>query len=170
MLAMQIEKLTNYERHYESSGVVAAGPEVVFDLIDDHRTFYAHVLKLARLLGGRMTLEMDDGGGKAVGSRIRLFGRFLGRSLSLEEVITRRDAPHDKTWQTVGLPNFLVLGEYRFRMHVEPDGRSARLTIAMDYDSPAGAGWLKRRVSDFYARLCAAEMVKSAQRRLGQSR
>lgn len=53
-----------------------------------------------RLLGGRMTLEMNEGGGRAVGSHIRLFCGFLGRSLSLEEVITQREPPHDKTWRT----------------------------------------------------------------------
>lgn len=41
-----------------------------------------------RLLSGRMTLEINECGGRAVGSRIRLFGGFLGASLSLDEVIT----------------------------------------------------------------------------------
>lgn len=92
-----------------------------------------------RLLGGRMTLEMNEDGGRAVGSHIRLFDGFLGGSLSLEEVIIQREPLHDKTWRTTGPPDFLVLGEYQFSIHIEPGRDSSRLTIARATTRPPAA-------------------------------
>jgi hypothetical protein len=66
-------------------------------------------------------------------------------------VIIQREPPHDKTWRTTVPPDFLVLGEYQFSIHIEPGRDSSRLTIAMGYDPPAGNSWLKRRVKDFYS-------------------
>ena len=40
-------------------------------------------------------------------------GRILGLKLSLDEVVTERDPPARKVWETVGVPRLLVIGPYR---------------------------------------------------------
>jgi len=150
-----------YGKHFEESSFVGAPAQIVYDYIDDHSRFYSHVIKFSRILGGRMNLRLDDSGGRSVGSRIRLSGKFLGKSLSLEEVITRREPPRVKAWETVGVPKFLVVGQYQMSIRIEPSGNGSILRVAIDYDPPANSGWLRLLFSRFYMKLCAKEMVKA---------
>jgi hypothetical protein len=51
--------------------------------------------------GGRMTVDLDEAKGRAVGSHIRLSGRVFGASVYLDEVVTRRD-PGSASQQGMG--------------------------------------------------------------------
>lgn len=145
----------------KQSASIAAPPPEVFDLVDDHARYYAHVLRLARLLGGRLDLRMDGDEARKAGSRITLAGRLFGQPLLLEEVVTRREPPYAKSWETVGTPRFLIVGGYRHDVRIEPDGGGSRLHAAFEYDLPAG-GWLRRKIGDVYGRKCVRELVQSA--------
>jgi hypothetical protein len=68
--------------------------------------------------GGRMSVELDEAKGQAVGSHIRLSGRVFGVSLYLDEVVTRRDPPTNKVWETVGTPRLLVIGAYSIGVQI----------------------------------------------------
>lgn len=155
-----MDKKETYEKRYEESMFIPAPAEDVFDYVDDHSNFYSHVIKFSHMVGGRMDLKFDDGGGKTLGSHIRLSGKVLGKSLSLEEVITKREPPHIKTWETVGTPKFLIVGQYQMDVHIEPQGSGSLLRISLDYDTPPKSGWLRRILSRVYGKLCAKEMVK----------
>ena len=48
-----------------------------------------------------MAIETDAGGGRAVGSRMRLAGRVLGIDLAVEGEVTERQPPYRKVWQTL---------------------------------------------------------------------
>ena len=100
-----------YEKHYQESIFIPATVQEVFDYIDDHSKYYSHVFKFARVLGGKISLQTDQGHGQTIDSHIRLFGKVFGKSLSLEEVVTKREPPHLKTWETVGTPDFLIVGQ-----------------------------------------------------------
>lgn len=149
----------HYERHYEASVFIPAPMQDVFAYVDDHSNYYSHVIKFSRLAGGRMALQMDEGRGQSVGSRIRLVGEVLGKSLSLEEVITRRDPPHLKTWETVGIPNFLIVGQYQYNVQIEPQSHGSMLCVSFYSDPPREGGWLRRLFSRVYTKLCAREMI-----------
>ena len=56
------------------------------------------------IMGSRMSTEVDAEGGRTIGSKIRMDGRMLGIPLSLEEVITERQVPSMKVWQSIGAP------------------------------------------------------------------
>lgn len=114
-----------------------------------------------------MSVEADEANGQAVGSHIRMGGRVLGLRLSLDEVVTRRDPPSDKVWETVGTPRLLVIGAYRMGVHIEPEGGGSRLQVFIDYDLPTGWAtyWLGRLFGGVYARWCVRQMLTGASAR-----
>ena len=96
---------------YESNGFVQSPMDQVFAHIDDHTRLSSHMGKPSwRTEGGRMETEIDEGRGQEVGSRIRLSGRVFGVALSVEEIVTERNPPHGKVWETTGAPKLLVIG------------------------------------------------------------
>ena len=149
-----------YDRSYEEGVLVPAGVQDVFDYVDDHFKYYSHVIKFARIVGGRMALQADDGGGRSVGSHIRLSGSVLGAALSLEEVVTRREPPRIKEWETVGVPKFLIVGQYRYRVDIEPQDGGSLLKVSFDFSPPGSAGRVRLFLSRRYARTCAREMAR----------
>lgn len=151
---------TRYDRHYEEDVFVPAEVQDVFDYVDDHAKYYSHVIEFARILRGRMALETDDGHGRSVGSHIRLSGRVFGRALSLEEVVTRREPPRSKVWETVGVPRFLIVGRYRYSVDIEPQGTGCLLSVSFDFTPPEDSGRLRLFLSRRYARTCAREMTR----------
>lgn len=155
-----MNKQAGYEKQYKESMHIPAPVEDVFAYIDDHSHFYSHVIKFSRAVGGRMELQFDEGHGKTVGSHIRLFGKLFGKNLSLEEVVIKRDPPYIKTWETVGIPKFLIVGQYRMNVTIEPKGDGSLLTVSLDYNTPPNSGLVKKLLSRVYGKLCAKEMVK----------
>src|SRR5262245_5335298 len=126
-------------RHREASSVIAALPNEVFAFVDDPAQFSSHMGESSMMMGGGgMSVEVDAGKGQAVGSHIRLSGRVFGMRLFLDEVVTRREPPFEKIWQTVGTPRLLVIGTYTLGVQVTPDKDGSRLRVFIDYDLPMG--------------------------------
>ncbi|TSC76480.1 MAG: hypothetical protein G01um101431_613 [Parcubacteria group bacterium Gr01-1014_31] len=152
--------MSQAKRHYEASISVAALPAQVFAYTDDHASFSSHMNKSSWMMGGgRMEVVLDEGRGQKVGSHIRMHGRVLGLSLSLHEVVMRRDPPRAKTWETVGTPRLLVVGDYRMGFEIRPQGTSATLRVFIDYDLPAKNAWLGRLFGKMYAQWCVRQMI-----------
>lgn len=154
-----------FTRHHESRGVVAAAPEDVFALLDDHARLSSHMSQRSWKMGwGKMETILDANEGKAVGSRIVLRGRVFGVWLFVEEVVTHREPPRLKTWETVGKQRLLVIGGYRMGFTVAAHGAGSLITVSIDYALPATGvskvlGWL---LGDWYARWCTRGMVSDA--------
>jgi uncharacterized protein YndB with AHSA1/START domain len=69
--------------HYENRTVIAAAPERVFAFLDAPERLAGHMSKPSWMMGGgRMTVDMDPGGGQTVGSHIRLSGSAFGIPLA----------------------------------------------------------------------------------------
>ena len=152
-------------RRYESTGVVRAPVDRVFALLDDHARLSAHMSKPSwKLGGGRMVVQFDEGRGQALGSRIRLTGRVFGVQLSVEEVVTVREPPRRKVWETIGTPTLLVIGQYRMGFELSPQDDDCLLRVSLDYALPgeAPARWLARCFGRTYARWCTQRMVEDA--------
>jgi hypothetical protein len=91
--------------HYEQSAKVRSPAEQVFTYLDDHTRLSSHMSRFSwKMGGGRMEIELDADRGQKVGSRIRLAGGLFGMALSVEEVVTERNPPHRKVWETTGSP------------------------------------------------------------------
>ncbi len=83
-----------------------------------------------------VAVDADAMRGQAVGSLIRVTGRFLGVHLVVEEVVTERVPPLRKTWETRGEPRLLVIGSYRMGCTISPEGNRSRLVVFIDYQLP----------------------------------
>ena len=70
------------KRHKEASAHVAAEPHKVFALLDDQAKLAEHMGKPSLMMGGgKMTYELDEQKGQAVGSHIRMGGSAFGLQL-----------------------------------------------------------------------------------------
>lgn len=108
-----------------------------------------------------MRVELDEQTGQAVGSHIRLVGRAFGLKLFLDEVVTRREPPTRKEWQTVGSPRLLVIGSYAMGVEISAHGDGSRLRVFIDYELPANpfTRWLGVCFAGLYARWCVRQML-----------
>ena len=150
--------------HHVTSATLNVPAAALFDYLDDFRKLSAHMEKPSpMMLGSRMTIEMDAGNGRAIGSTVRMSGRMLGMHLDLKEVVIERTPPVRKTWRTVDA-NLLVIGSYTLGFQLEGRGLTTHLLVFIDYslpETPAGR-WLGRLFAKRYARWCTERMVKDA--------
>ena len=158
-------------RHYEYTATLSAPPRAVFDYLDDHAQLSSHMSESSWMMGnGKMRIEVDDDGGRRIGSEIRLSGRICGMELAVSERVIEREPPHRKVWQTTGAPRLLIVGHYRMGFDIAPLAGGSMLSVFIDYAWPdSGSGrWLGRLLGDFYARWCTQQMVEGAVRHFAQ--
>lgn len=154
-------------RHYEETRELAAAPEAVFALLDGQTRLARHMAKPSAMMGGgRMTYAFDEGGGMTVGSHIRMGGTAFGITLEVDEVVTDRDPPRTKRWETVGTPRLLIIGSYAMGFELTPAPSGSKVRVWIDYALPNG--WLARLLgwifAGFYARWCVGRMLSDAAR------
>lgn len=148
-----------YARHYEESASLAVSPARVFEVVDDHARFSEHMTRRSWRMGGaRMDVSTDEGHGRSVGSHIRMKGRVLGVPIALDEVVTQRDPPRVKAWETVGAPQLLVVGPYKMTVEARPEDERTRLRVAIDYDPPRRA-WIGKLFGGWYASWCVRRIL-----------
>jgi carbon monoxide dehydrogenase subunit G len=156
--------------HHESAGLVNAPVEQVFAFLDDPKALAAHMGESSMMmLGSRMAIGVDADGGRVIGSKIRVHGHMMGIRLSLEEVITEREVPVMKVWETIGTPKLLVIAHYRMGFELTRNGASSRVRVFIDYSLPINApgSWLGHGFGAVYARWCTKQMVMGAARHFG---
>ena len=150
-------------RHYEESVLVPTSPRDLFSYIDDHKSFSSHMGKSSWMMGGgKMDVSVDEGDGRKLGSHIRLKGTAFGLKLSLDEVVACYEPPYLKTWQTVGNPKLLVIGQYGMGIEIKLQNTNSLLRVFIDYDLPTTNTWLGQLFSGFYAKWCVQQMLKGA--------
>lgn len=160
---MESNKSKIYQRHCEESVLINARPEDVFAYADNQFNLSSHMKQSSWMMGGgRMDISVDEGRGQKVGSHIKMNGRVLGISLFLDEVVTRREPPRVKEWETTGDIKLLVIGHYRMRFEIEPQNGNLSFRVSIDYNLPATNVWLGRLFGGFYAKWCVNQMIKSA--------
>ncbi|TXH86950.1 MAG: SRPBCC family protein [Rhodoferax sp.] len=151
--------------HEEATVQVAASPEAVFRLLDDHQRLAAHMEKPSLMMAGAtMHIDTDARKGQALGSVITLTGRVLGLHLSVTEQVNEYAPPLRKAWETTGTPQLLVIGPYRMGFVLTPHETGSQLRVWIDYDAPAGgwSRWLSRLLGRSYARWCVQRMAADA--------
>ena len=153
--------LKSYALHYEDSKLIPANADGMFSFVDDPMQFSAHMGESSLMMGGStMDTSVDEGLGRAVGSHIRMGGKFFGIALFLDEVITRREPPHVKTWETIGAPRLLVIGHYRMGVEIESRGENSLLRVSIDYNMPDSNVWIGKLFGGFYAKWCVDQMIR----------
>ncbi len=151
-----------YSYRYEEDTLIGSPAMQVFTWLDDPRHLAAHMNRSSTMMaGGSMCLFLDEKQGKKIGAHIRMRGRMLGLPLELDEVVTERDPPVRKVWETVDEPTLWVLGNYRMGANLKdlPDGCS--VSVFIEYNLPASpwlqplAYWMSRP----YAAWCVDQML-----------
>lgn len=162
-----------YARHEEYSATVNAPAEQLFAHLDDHTRLSSHMSERSWKMGwGKMDTVLDAQHGQAIGSHIVLSGRVFGIRLYLDEIVTLREPPTRKYWETVGEPHLLVVGPYRMGFDLTPDGEECRLRVVIDYNLPPedATRWLGEVFGDWYARWCTRQMVQDARQTFARAR
>ncbi len=148
--------------HEETSVVLSAPLDAVFAHLDDFHKLGAHMEKPSgMMMGSKMAIQTDERHGRAVGSKVRMSGKMLGMTLSLEEVVTEREAPWRKAWETVNT-DLLVVGPYRLGFELSPEEGRTRVKVFIDYALPDKRTWLGRLLGKTYARWCTRRMAGDA--------
>ena len=158
--------------HDESTALANAPVDRVFAYLDDPKALAAHMGESSMMMmGSRMSVNVDADGGRVIGSRIRMHGSMMGIPLSLEEVISERQVPNKKVWETIGTPNLQVMAHYRMGFELKPKGDSSLVRVFIDYSLPTNApgSWLGRLLGGVYARWCTKQMAADAARHFNNS-
>jgi hypothetical protein len=151
--------------HEESSALICAPIDKVFNLLDDPMALSAHMGKSSMMMmGSRMTVQVDAGDGRVLKSKISMYGNFLGLPISLEEVVIERRAPFTKVWETIGTPQLLIMAHYRMGFELTPKGDSSLIRIFIDYSLPttAPSSYFGYFFGGLYARWCIRKMTEEA--------
>jgi hypothetical protein len=150
--------------HHETHATLRTSASTAFEHLDDFRKLSAHMERpSAMMLGSRMEILTDEGGGRVVGSRVRMSGKVFGVPLSLDEIVVEREPPTRKAWETVDA-QLLVIGRYRLGFDLEPRDGACGLRVFIDYDWPRGplARLAAAIFAKSYARWCTDRMASDA--------
>ena len=164
---MSATQRRNLPRHYEGKVLIGAPIEDVFSHIDDHSRLSSHMNRSSWMMGGgRMDIQVDEGHGQQIGSKIRLTGTVCGLRLSVEEIVTERAVPYHKTWETIGQPRLLIIGHYQMGFALARDSDGSMLRVFINYALPErGWGrWLGIIFANYYARWCTGKMLNDTVR------
>lgn len=158
---MELNRTKTYERHYEDRVLISAGAAEIFAFIDDHTRLSSHMNKSSWMMGGgKMDTLVDAGRGQEVGSHIRMSGKVFGVTIFLDEVVTHRESPSVKIWETVGVPKLLVIDHYRMKAEIKPQENGSLLSVSIDYNLPTKSVWLGKLFGGYYAKWCVQKMIK----------
>lgn len=158
---------TPYAHAREAVVDVPVTPDRLFAHLDDPARLGGHMEKPSMMMmGGSMTYRFDEASGRAVGAVITMGGSFLGIGLSVEEVVTVREPPRRKVWETRGQPHILIMGAYRMGFEIAPatDGSRLKVFIVYNHLTTMGGRILSYLFASLYARWCVTQMARAGQR------
>ncbi len=112
-----------------------------------------------------MRYHFDQDRGRATGSVIRMEGNVLGIALFVEEVVTEREPPVRKVWETQGIPHLIILGGYRMGYEIAQDESRVRLRVFIKYNAPESrfGKVMAFLFAGIYARWCVRRMTTDAE-------
>jgi hypothetical protein len=153
----------SYQRHYEDQATINAKPEEVFVFVDDYSRLSSHMNQSSWMMGGgKMETKVDAGRGQQIGSHITMGGKVFGLNLFLDEVVKEREIPRFKSWETVGDPKLLVIGDYSMALEITPNGNQSTLKVSIDYNLQKKNRWMGQLFGSMYAKWCVRQMLNGA--------
>ena len=159
--------MSPYPSFADAVGDIAAPPEAIFDFLDDQSNLSSHMGKSSwMMLETTMDIYMDDKRTRSIGSKFGFTGRILGVPLSVDEVVTTREPPLRKSWQTTSEPRLWVIGQYKMGLELSPQPVGAQLRVFIEYAAPKAGipRVLGLLFGKMYARWCTRQMVTDAQK------
>jgi uncharacterized protein YndB with AHSA1/START domain len=157
--------MPNCDYFAEAVADIDAPVQTVFDFLDDQSHLSSHMSERSwMMMGSTMDIYMDERRTRSIGSRFGFTGRVLGVPLRVDEIVTAREPPTRKTWETTTEPTLWVIGRYEMGLRLsDRDGR-ARLSVYIRYNLPAGffQRLLGLAFGRAYGRWCTTKMVNDA--------
>lgn len=159
--------MPNYDYFAEAVADVDAPIQTVFEFLDDQSNFSSHMSERSgMMMGSTMEIYMDELHTRSVGSRFGFTGRVLVIPLRVDEIVTGREPPRRKTWETTTEPTLWVIGRYEMGLELSDRDGLSRLRVYIRYNLPAG--WFQRLLGiafgRIYGRWCTSKMVNDARR------
>lgn len=154
-----------YSCRYASSVEIEAKADEIFSYLDDPRKLSSHMEKSSWMMAGSsMKIELDAKEGKELGAEIILRGSMMGIPVFVREVISERNPPLKKVWETVGEQKMIIIEQYRMGFEIETRGASSTLKVFIDYSLPKSPAQriLGVLFGKIYARWCTERMAKDA--------
>ena len=131
--------MPNYDYFAEAVADIDAPVETVFDFLNDQSNLSSHMGERSwMMMGSTMDIYMDEQRTLSIGSRFGFTGRLLGVPLRVDEIVTGREPPTRKTWETTAEPTLWVTGRYEMGLELTDRGGLARLRVLIRYDLPVG--------------------------------
>lgn len=95
---------------------------------------------------------------------------MLGLHFFVEEVVTERDPPAHKAWETRGMPQLLVIDHYRMGFDITPHPSGSQVRVFIDYNRPTKlvGQLLSFLFAGLYARWCVRRVADDAARFFGR--
>ncbi len=160
--------MVGYAKYAETSGRIDASPAEIYEFLDDQSNLSAHMRQSSgMMLGSSMDIHMEPDHTRRVGSKFGFTGRIFGIPLSVAEVVTGREPPVSKTWETTAEPHLWVIGRYMMGFDLAPTASGdTTLRVYIGYDLPTGrfTHLLGSIFGGIYAAWCTRQMVADAQR------
>ncbi len=72
------------------------------------------------MMGSKLKIEHLPSPEKGVGAIFRRSGKMMGLPIDFTETVTLWKENKEKVWETIGLPEMIILGCYRMRLPTEP--------------------------------------------------
>lgn len=160
-----------FTHHLEDIVRIKSTPEEIFAFADDHHNFASHMNESSWMMGGsKMLTTTDEANGQSIGSHIKMKGKVLGMSLYLDEVISEREPPLKKTWNTIGDIRLIVIDHYRLGFEIIPHGDMCDFKVFIDYNLPQSfVGTVIGNIfGGIYARWCLKQMTSEVAKRFSK--
>lgn len=155
------DPLKLFELHHRENILINASSQEIFAYVDDHHRFSSHMSKSSWMMGGsKMHIMVDADNGQKVGSHIRMNGKVFGLKLYLDEVVTQREPPSVKRWETVGDLQLFVIGHYRMSIEIKPHENQSLVSISIEYNLPTTHVLLGDLFGGMYAKWCVRQMIQ----------
>jgi hypothetical protein len=157
--------MRTYPNSTEAHGTIGAPVTDVFAFLDDQANLSAHMSKpSAMMLGSTMDIHMEPDHTRSVGSRFGFTGCVLGIPMVVDEVVTSREPPFSKSWETTREPQLWVIGSYQMGFALTAQGKRTTIKVHLGYDLPtSGLPYvLGRLFARYYAKWCTSQMVSDA--------
>lgn len=154
--------MTNPTKHLSSQIVVQATPAEVFGRLDDMHEIGKHMTESSMpLMGSKLKFEILSPNVTDVGATYRYYGKIMGLTLDITEVVRRYILNEEKFWETIGEPKIIIMSHYVLGFLLKPVNGGTQATFSIDYEIPAhGLGRvLGMFLSNWYAHWCLRMML-----------
>lgn len=154
--------MANPTKHLSNQIIVQASPAEVFSRLDDMTEIGKHMTESSMpLMGSKLKFAILSPNETDIGATYRYYGKIMGLTLDITEVVRRYKLNEEKFWETIGEPKIIIMSHYVLGFQLKPTTGGTQATFSIDYEIPQrGLGKvLGILLSNWYAHWCLRMML-----------